>query len=130
VASEGTEWGDPEVPGMVRMLEDVAEFDDDQAPDPYFVFGYAQAWAVSQVLEVAVENGDLSRDGILEALASVEELEFEGLFGTYPYGAVEDRDPPRLSSIFRVDPAAPGGLRLLERGIEVEAATDYEFPTE
>jgi ABC-type branched-subunit amino acid transport system substrate-binding protein len=128
VASEGSEWGDPEIPGMVQMLEDVAEFAPDQQPDPYFVFGYVEAWSVAQVLEAAVENGDLSREGIIEAMESIDQLEFDGLFGTYPYGAPEDRDPPRETSIFAVDPAAPGGLRLQERGIEVQAATDYEFP--
>jgi hypothetical protein len=101
----------------------------DQQPDIYFTFGYAQAWAVHQLLEQAVELGDLSREGMIEAINSLDTLTFGDLFGDYGYGPPEDRVPPRRSSIFAVDPAAPGGLRLEAGGIESEAAQAYEFPT-
>jgi ABC-type branched-subunit amino acid transport system substrate-binding protein len=130
LAAEGTEWGDTSIDGMNQMLEHVEAYAPDQQPDIYFTFGYAQAWAVYQLLEQAVELGDLSREGMIEAINSLDQLEFGDLFGTYPYGPPEDRDPPRRSSIFSVDPAAPGGLRLVEGGIESDAAQAYEFPAE
>jgi ABC-type branched-subunit amino acid transport system substrate-binding protein len=130
LAAEGTEWGDESVEGMAQMIEHQTAYAPDQAPDIYFTFGYAEAWAVHQLLEKAVELGDLSRDGIVNAMNELEQLEFGELFGTYPYGAPEDRDPPRRSTIFSVDPAAPGGLRAMEKGIESDAAKAYEFPTE
>ena len=104
LASEGPEWGDTSVPGMAQMLEDAPA---DQAPDIYFTFGYAQARAVHQVLEAAVAAGDLSREGIVEAMNSIEVLTFDGLTGDYPYGTPEDRDPPWASTIFAVDPRPP-----------------------
>jgi hypothetical protein len=79
------------------------------------------------VLEAAVANGDLSREGIIEAMNGIETLTFDGLTGDYPYGAPEDRDPPRASTIFSVDPEAPGGLRVLEADVVSEAAENYEF---
>ncbi|MGH9187995.1 MAG: ABC transporter substrate-binding protein [Acidimicrobiales bacterium] len=127
IASEGTEWGDESVVGMQQMVGHVATYAPDQQPDPYFAFGYGQAWAVTQVLEKAAELGDFSREGIVEAMNSIEALEFDGLFATYPYGPPEDRDPPRVSTIFAVDPAVPGGLKVVERGIESDAADAFEF---
>lgn len=124
LASEGVEWGDTSVPGMAQMLEDAGP---DQAPDIYFGFGYNQARAVHQVLEAAVEAGDLSREGIVEAMNSIEELTFDGLSGDYGWGPPEDRVPPRGSTMFAVDPAKPGGLGVLEADIVSPAAEAFEF---
>lgn len=124
LAAEGVEWGDTSVPGMAQMLEDAPE---GQQPDIYFAFGYNQARAVHQVLEAAVANGDLSREGIIEAMNGIEVLTFDGLTGDYPYGPPEDRDPPRASTIFAVDPEAPGGLRVLAADVVSEAAENYQF---
>ena len=124
LAAEGTEWGDTSVPGMAQMLEDAGP---DQAPDIYFAFGYNQARAVHQVLEAAVAAGDLSHEGIVAAMNSIEELTFDGLTGDYGWGAPEDRVPPRASTIFSVDPAVPGGLAALERDYTSPAAEDFEF---
>jgi ABC-type branched-subunit amino acid transport system substrate-binding protein len=124
LAGEGTEWGDTSVPGMAQMLEDAGP---DQAPDIYFAFGYNQARAVHQVLEAAVAAGDLSHEGIVSAMNSISELTFDGLSGDYGWGAPEDRVPPRASTIFAIDPAAPGGLAVLERDVVSDAAEAYEF---
>lgn len=123
LASEGPEWGDTTVPGMAQMLEDALP---DQAADIYFTFGYSQARAVHQVLEAAVAAGDLSREGIVAAMNSIDELTFDGLVGDYAWGAPADRVPPRESTIFAVDPAAPGGLTALETVVS-EAAQAFEF---
>lgn len=130
LVGEGPEWGDESVSGMARMLEDVEQYMPDQEPDIYFAFGYAQAWATAQLLEQAVEDGDLSRDGMLAALESLDTLEFGGLFGDYSYGAgggVENRNPPRVSTIFEIDPAAPGGLSAIDTNFTSDAAEAYEF---
>ncbi|HEX4868505.1 MAG TPA: ABC transporter substrate-binding protein [Acidimicrobiales bacterium] len=127
VLSEGGNWGDESIPGMAQMLEDLATYGGDQVPDPYFAFGYSQARAVHQVLEKAVELGDLSHEGILKAITSIDELTFDGLLGDYKYGAIEDRDPPRASTIFKFDAAAPTGLTAQEANYESEAAKSFDF---
>lgn len=130
LVSEGPAWGDDSVPGMAQMLEDVEQYAPDQEPDIYFAFGYAQAWATAQLLEQAVENGDLSREGMKTALADLEKLEFDGLLGDYAYpagGGIEDRNPPRVSTIFEIDAAAPGGLGAVETNFTSDAAEAYEF---
>jgi ABC-type branched-subunit amino acid transport system substrate-binding protein len=111
VVSEGTEWGDTSVKGMSDLLTRVQQFAPTQAPDYYFVFGYYQAWAVTDVLTKAVELGDLSRAGIMSAMNKVGVLTFDGLSGDYSYGTgAASRVPPRANTIFSVDPTKPGGL--------------------
>lgn len=127
LVGEGPVWGDTSNPGMAQMLDHVAAYAPDQGPDTYFTFGYAQAWSVVQVLEKAVELGDLSREGIVEAMNSLDELAFDDLFGAYEWGPPEDRDPPRASTIFSVDPAAPTGLAAVVTDLESEAAIAFEF---
>lgn len=127
VSYEGPEWGDESVPGMHRMLADRAEYHPGQPPDIYFVYGYAQAMAMAALLEKAVEFGDLSRAGLLEAMRRLGTVSFDGLMGDYTYGEPAARRPSRSSGVFRVDPDVPGGLKAVETGITSEAARQFSF---
>ena len=128
LVAEGPAWGDTSsAPAMEELLADVAEFAPDQEPDGYFVFGYAAARAVTQVLEEAVANGDLSREGIVEAMNGLEEIDLGGLFGQYEWGAPEDRNPPRANSILRIKAGAPNGVEIVEQDWESDAAKGFEF---
>jgi len=127
MVSEGTEWGDEEVPGMKQMVADATEYAPDQAPDYYFAFGYNQARAMTALLEKAVELGDLSRAGILEASNQLGMVTFDGLTGDYEYGAAENRNPPRSSTIFAVDPSKPFGLKTVKYNFTSDAAGKFEF---
>jgi len=125
--SEGPEYGDDSVPGMSELLRIQETYAPDQEPDIYFNFGYLEAKAVHQVLEAAVANGDLSHDGIIEAMNSIDEFTFDGLFGDYGWGEPADRNPPRTNSIFQVDPSKDIGLGLVLEDYEADAAADFEF---
>lgn len=124
-ASEGTTWGDQSVEGMKELTADVAKYKPDQQPDVYFVFGYVQALAVHALLEKAVENNDLSREGITRAIEEVE-VDYKGLLGEYKYGKPADRDPSRSTTIFSVDPAVPGALKKVTE-VSSDAAKAVEF---
>ncbi|MCW3011222.1 MAG: hypothetical protein JWO90_1626 [Solirubrobacterales bacterium] len=127
VVAEGTEWGDDSVPGMKQMVADAKQFDPKQDPDYYFSFGYVQGIAMQAVLEKAVENGDLSREGILEASEQLGEVDYQGLFGNYSYGAADSRKPPTTSTIFEVDPDKPYGLGALEKNYESDTVKEFEY---
>ena len=127
IAAEGTEWGDTKVPGMSEMVKNVEELRPKQEPDYYFAFGYNQARAMTALLEEAVKSGDLSRDGIKAALEGLGTVSFDGLTGDYQYGAAEDRNPPRSSTIFEVDPKKPFGLGTKAYQYESEFAKEFEF---
>jgi len=110
----GAVWGDTSVPGMKQMLDDIQKFAPDQKPDQYFQFGYAQSWAMDQILEVAVKNGDLSKAGIQKAMKQVGTLKFQGLAGDYVYGSsAGSRNPPRDTTIYKIVNGKPIGLDVL-----------------
>ena len=127
MVGEGPEWGDETSPGMKQMLADLETHLPDQGPDIYFAFGYAQAWSMAQILEKAVENGDLSRKGVVTAMNTVGTLETGGILGDYPYGPPKDRRPPRAGTIFAVDPAGPGGLKTVAKPFTSKAAEKFTF---
>lgn len=127
VAALGKEWGDPASADMTAMVERVAKYKPEQTPSYYFTFGYIQAWATHQVLEAAVANGDLSREGIIEAMNGLDELSFGDLGPAYAYGAPEDRNPPRFTTVFEVDVDKPFALGSLAADITSPEAEAFEF---
>jgi ABC-type branched-subunit amino acid transport system substrate-binding protein len=127
IVGEGTEWGDPDVPGSKDLLARVEEFKPDQDPDYYFGFGYLQGIAMTALLEKAVELGDLSREGVMKASEELGTVSFDGLSGDYEYGPAEERNPARVSTIYEVKPDKPFGLGTLEYQYESDAAKSYEF---
>lgn len=128
IVALGREWGDPESTDMTAMIDRVAKYRPEQEPDYYFTFGYLQAWATHQVLEAAVANGDLSREGIIAAMNGLPELDFGDLAPPYIYGPPEDRNPPRASAIFDVDTSKPFSLGALAANFTSPAAEAFEFP--
>lgn len=127
VVNEGTEWGDRSVPGHADLLDRLARYHPEQGPDYVLTFGYVQAWTMVQVLERAVANGDLSREGIAAALVEPGVLSFDGLTGDYTYGPAAERVAPRASSIFAVNRDKPLGLEKVAVNVETDAARAVVF---
>lgn len=125
IAAEGTEWGDESVPGMAEMVGALEQYTPEQEPDYYFGFGYVQAETVVALLEKAVELGDLSREGIQNALVELGTVTHDGLSGEYTYG--EERVPPRSTTIFQIQGDRPFGVANLERDYQAEFAEDFEL---
>lgn len=125
--AEGGEWGDTTIAGMAAMLRARDRYAADQKPDFYFVGGYSFARAAAAVLEKGAALGDLSRAGLARALTSLDTVSFGGLTGTYRYGPVDTRDPPRATTIFGIDPAREGGTVALAREFGSDAARKYQF---
>lgn len=124
--TNGPDWGDESVPGMKQMLEDIQKYRPDQKPDIYFTFGYAQMMTIVEILEKAIELGDLSREGLIRAQAEVGEVDVMGLYGNWTYGPPDERVVPRSGGVFKIDPEAPGGLRKVA-GLTSDAAEEFEF---
>jgi ABC-type branched-subunit amino acid transport system substrate-binding protein len=127
IGDAGPEWGDRSSKGMSDLLDRLQKYLPSQGPDYYFVFGYYEARAVSQVLENAVKLGDLSRAGIIKAMNTVGTLTFDGLSGDYGFGPPGQRTPPRASSLFKVNPAKPAGLEAVKTNFTSDAAKSYKI---
>lgn len=127
IAMDGPQWGDTTVAGMKTMLADMAAYKPQQKPDFFFEFGYLQGRAIHAVLEKAVALGDLSRAGVLRAMAQLGTVTNDGLTDDYGYGPPTTRQPARSSGVFQVNPALPYGVELIKGRIRSAAAVSFEF---
>ena len=128
LAGEGAEWGESnDAPGMNEIAGDIAQFKPDQAPNVWFITGYNQARAISAMLEKAVADGDLSREGIMKALATMPNVNFGGLTGNYNYGPIEKRNPPAESTVFAIDKTKPFGLKALKTSFAAPETADFKY---
>jgi ABC-type branched-subunit amino acid transport system substrate-binding protein len=115
-------------PAAQLMSERQKKYTDLADPDYYFTFGYTQALALHQLLDKAVANGDLSREGIIKAMnEDLGEIDVQGLGGNYIYGPPEDRVPPTISSLFKVNTTKPFALEMIKENFTTEFAGDFEF---
>ena len=77
-------WGEP-VPGMDAMIRAVRRSAPKQPPNTFFVQGWLQARLVAEVLDRAADRGDLSRRGMLRALDTITDEDFDGLCAPLTY---------------------------------------------
>lgn len=127
IAGEATQWGDPRVPGMRDMIVRQRRYKPSQKPDYYFTFGYNWGRAMTAVLERAVARGDLSHNGVLKASQEIGTVSFDGLSGPYRYGPADQREPPRVTTVFRITPGRGFGLGTLKYNFESPAAAKFTF---
>ncbi len=126
---EGAQYGDMSVPGMAELLARVERHPptlDVPEGDPRLISGYFQGQVMTAVLEQAVKEGDVSKEGILRAIPNIGTLSFGGLIGDYYYGPIEERGPDPTSPIFKVDPTKPFGVIPIHKGFKSEAAERFE----
>jgi ABC-type branched-subunit amino acid transport system substrate-binding protein len=120
-------WGE-DVPGMAELEVDLAEMAPDQEPSPFVMVGYVQGRLVEQTIRAALDSGDLSREGLLAAAATLEEVDMGGLLPPQSSGTdTADRIPSRESAVFEVDAEAPAGIRRVADNFVSELAADDEL---
>jgi ABC-type branched-subunit amino acid transport system substrate-binding protein len=127
VVGDGPDFGDTSHPGMKTFLDRVAQYAPESKANTFLLTGYTASIAVHALLEKAVANGDLGRDGMLNALTQLGTVDFQGLAGNYTYGPVETRQPPLHNTIFKFDAArGPDGNFLASQG-EITSPFAKEF---
>ena len=128
VVSQGATWGDTSKPGMKSLLDDVAKYAPDQKPDGFFEFGYTESKITYAILKKAIENNDLTRDGLLTAFESLKNLDLGGLLPAVTYGtSTNDRVPTRDNIIYAIDPSQPTSVKALSDDFTGTAAQKSQF---
>jgi ABC-type branched-subunit amino acid transport system substrate-binding protein len=128
ILAEGGAWDAASSQGQADLLAALEKYAPDATPDWYMNVGWVQARATHQVLEEAVARGDLSREGLVEAMNGLTTITADGIFGDYGWGAPEDREPPRTSTIYGVDiDGSPIGMTPVAEGYTSDAATSFTF---
>jgi ABC-type branched-subunit amino acid transport system substrate-binding protein len=120
------QWGDTNVPGMAQFLSDTQKYGGGQIPDYYYMYGYGMAKVEAAILKKAIESGDLTRQGILNAKLNLGTVDLGGLLPSVDYtpslGPVS-----RKTNISVVDPTVPGFLKPKSPFFESEAAKGMKF---
>ncbi len=125
MSGDGGEWGDASIAGMKDLISELKGngFSNYVAnPDVGNIWGYAQAKVVVAVLEKAVANGDLSRDGMLKAANELPAVDIGNI------GASVDltkRVPAPKNSIFKADGSKQLALTLLQKEYGTSIAAEY-----
>jgi ABC-type branched-subunit amino acid transport system substrate-binding protein len=120
------QWGDTNAPGMAQFLADTTKYGGGQIPDYYYMYGYGLAKVEAAILKKAIESGDLTRQGILNAKLNLGTVDLGGLLPSVNYtpqlGPVS-----RKTSISVVDPTVQGFLKPKSTFFESSAATNMKF---
>ncbi|TDC93870.1 ABC transporter substrate-binding protein [Actinomadura sp. 7K507] len=87
---------------------------------------YGQAELLAAALEAACKAGDLTPEGVVDAMRKTSDLDTQGLFaGTLNY-TEEGQPPTRKVFVSKADPEAPGGLKTVDT-VEGPSAVSYKF---
>jgi ABC-type branched-subunit amino acid transport system substrate-binding protein len=128
IVSQGATWGDTSQPGMAQLLKDVAKYAPNQKPDGFFQFGYTESKITYAILKKALDNNDITRDGLLTAFESLKSVDLGGLLPPVTYGSSpNDRVPTRDSIVFVIDPTQPTGVKPLSADFTGAAAQQSQF---
>ena len=120
-------WGsfDSDTPGHQAMREAIG----DVPPNDGYTSGWAWSYPLKAALEAAAENGDLTRAGLVEAVQTLESVDYEGML---PEGsgnfAGEPNDAVVRSSLIS-QPSADGaaGLVTIQEFFEGPTVSEYTF---
>ncbi|MGH2805682.1 MAG: ABC transporter substrate-binding protein [Actinomycetota bacterium] len=116
---------DTDTPGHEAMRNAVGDVD----PNDGYTSGWVWSYPLKQVLEDAVANGDLTREGVVNAASQLETVDYEGMLP--PEAGRFAGDPNdtvfRQIVINKPDKNAPSGVTLLEDFFTGPTAEAFEF---
>ncbi|MGH3516771.1 MAG: ABC transporter substrate-binding protein [Haloechinothrix sp.] len=114
-----------DTPGHTAMRDAVG----DVTPNDGYTAGWVWSYPLKDALEKAVQEGDLTRDGLLAAVQSLESVDYEGMLpeGAGNYAAEPDDALFRQSVISKVDESAPTGVAIEKDFFEGPTAAGFEF---
>ncbi len=102
------------------LLESYEEAYPDAIPSLGVPVGYGMSTLMKQVLDAACENGDLTRQGVLDAFNELQEVDTGGL--TVPIRGFELGKSPSLESFILRPADVPGGAEVVGEAFEGEFA--------
>ncbi|WP_433365565.1 ABC transporter substrate-binding protein [Streptosporangium sp. CA-115845] len=105
----GVDW-ENDAQGVAQLRDAVQKYGPDTKPSSFTQLGFAHGMLVEAILKKAIENQDLTRAGIMKASAQVGDFDYGGILPKFAYNAPEDRKPPYVTSIFKVNPDKPMGV--------------------
>ncbi|MGH3443426.1 MAG: ABC transporter substrate-binding protein, partial [Nitriliruptorales bacterium] len=114
-----------DTPGHQAMRETLG----DVTPNDGYTSGWIWSYPTKAALEKAVEMGDLTREGLLAAVKSLESVDFEGTLpeGAGNYAGDVNAQVVRQSVISKPDPESPTGVTEVQGFFTSDTAESYDF---
>lgn len=99
------------------------------APNDWYSIGWAGSYVMEAILEKAIEDDDLTREGVVEAAASLEGVDGNGAVpeGTGNYAAEPNERAVRMTQLNKVDPKAASKVSVAVPAFTGPTAEDYEL---
>ena len=83
-------------------------------PNDFFIAGWTSQYGLKSALEIALENGDLSHDGIAAAAQSLTEVDYQGMMPARSFAGSAADVFPRDSVMGAVDTSASTGIAVVQ----------------
>ncbi|MGB9358083.1 MAG: ABC transporter substrate-binding protein [Acidimicrobiia bacterium] len=123
-------WGG-DSPGMALTMQLVEASGADMPPNDYVGLGVVQAMLVHAALEKAYENGDMTRAGVLAAIRSLDNVEFQGMAPAENYTGSTSDQVQRAITLWRPSVAnleeGGSGSEIIETDFIGPTAESFEF---
>jgi ABC-type branched-subunit amino acid transport system substrate-binding protein len=91
-----------------------------------YTFGWVWQYPIKALLEKAAENGDLTRQGLRDAVDGLE-VDFEGALPNATFGGDANTDADRTATISVPDAEGTTGIRALEVGFTGPTADAFDY---
>ncbi|MGI9647981.1 MAG: ABC transporter substrate-binding protein [Acidimicrobiia bacterium] len=118
-------WGDS--PGHTKAK--AAAEAEEQSPNAWYINGWASQYPIKAIIEAAIANGDLTREGVSGVVKTLDDVDFDGMIDNGDFANTPEA-AARASLINTVDATAPGGtVNLVPLGVGPTAeAHDFTGP--
>jgi len=113
-----------DTPAHQAMLE--ARGEDDVPPNDGYTIGWVMQYPLKAILETAAANGDLTRQGVLDAIEGTE-VDFEGALPTVTLGGDPNDSADRSVTINKVDAEAALGASAVETAYVGPTAEEFDY---
>lgn len=116
---------DADTPGMEKMRAAAG----DTTPNDWFSIGYSSGYVMKAILEKAIEEDKLDREGMVDVANSLTGIESEGTLpeGTANWEGGPNEDAVRVTQLNKVDPKASSKVSVAVEPFTGQTAEDYEF---
>jgi ABC-type branched-subunit amino acid transport system substrate-binding protein len=127
ILGDGGAWGDPTIPGMATLKNELIASNNrfwTENPDTGLTYGFVQALVWEKVLERAAAKADFSRASILAATKEIGVVDTLGLTSAIDYSQ-SVRLSNAKTTIFSVDASYRQAIKVLVAGYSSAAAQAY-----
>lgn len=101
----------------------------DAAPNDWYNLGWAAGYIAKAIIEKAIEDGDVSREGFVNASQELDGIDGDGMLpeGSANYAGDPNESAVRVTQLHKVDKSAPSKVSVAVEAFTGPTAEAYDF---